>query len=561
MERGEALLPEHQAESNLPAAITGWMLLAALTLLLVALLPQEGLPTANAAVLTLGAVGMWRWGWSGTHFIRAMYYRRRVFPRLRAQAAHAPLPPALYVVVTSYRITPEMNAAVYGRLLDEVIALDLPCCVVACVTDAADALVLQAAFARREGALPEGSALYLLPQAGTGKRGAMVDAINLIQQLRPPPHAQLLLMDGDTLIEPGQLEKTCRFLAAFADVGAVTTDNLPLVRGPAAVREWYRLRMAQRDQGMCSMALSRRLLVLTGRFSLFRMEAVASPAFALAIGHDGIQHWRLGFIEMVTGDDKSTWFSLLKTPWRMLYVPDVAVICAEELPPGGWFAATTALMMRWYGNATRNNGRALAIGPRRLGWFVWLSLLDQRISPWTSLAGPAVMLTAALLHGYGFIVLYLIWILLTRGVMSWLNWLGTGRFHPMFPLLLYYNQIVGSLVKIFVLHNPDRQRWNRQGLTATGASGTAAKLSTGFFAMSFSAFLLIVFFLADRLDPNIKQGTPVGLNALLDTRQRPEHHLRLPCSPDRATPCAAVSPPSLPASLNAPGQRPRASGP
>lgn len=551
---GEALLPGHKARSSTAATVAGWMLLAAITLLLLALLPNEEMAATAQALITVGMIGLWRWGWAAIHHVRAMIYRRRVFPRLRAAAEHAPLPPVLYVIVTSYRISPEMNAAVYGRLFDEALRTGMPCCVVACITDLADAEVLHRTFERRRAHLAEGSALHLLPQAGTGKRGALVDAINLIQQLGPPPHAQLLLMDGDTLIEPGQVDKTCRFLSAFPDVGAVTTDNRPLVQGSAPVREWYRLRMAQRDQNMCSMALSRRLLVLTGRFSLYRMEAVASPAFALAIGNDGIHHWRLGFIRMVTGDDKSTWFALLKTRWRMLYIPDVAVGCAEELPAGGWFRATTALMLRWYGNTTRNNGRALALGPRHLGWFFWLCVLDQRISPWTSLTGPAVMLTAAFLHGTAFIILYILWVLLTRSAITLLNWFGTGRFHPIFPLLLYYNQIVGSLVKIFVLHHPDRQRWNRQGLAAVGGHGLAARLSTGFFALSLLGFMLLVIVTAHQLDPELEHGAPVGLPAVLDTRPREEHFLRLPCSTDRLTPCSVVSPPPP---ISAPGPRPR----
>lgn len=554
--RREALLPGHQANSAPGATMVGWMGLAALALVLLALLPQEDFLGSPQALLALGLVGLWRWGWAALHFTRAMIYRHRVFPRLRLRADAAPLPPALYVVVTSYRISPEMNAAVYGRLLDEARRLQLPCCVVACITDMADAGVLRIVFEHRREHLADGSALHLLPQAGTGKRGALVDALNLIQRLAPPPGSQLLLMDGDTLIEPGQLEKTCRFLSAFADVGAVTTDNLPLVRGSAPVREWYRLRMAQRDQGMCSMALSRRLLVLTGRFSLFRMAAVSSPEFVAALGEDGIHHWRLGFIRMVTGDDKSTWFALLKTRWRTLYIPDVAVGCAEELPAGGWFKATTALMLRWYGNTARNNGRALALGPRRVGGFFWLCLLDQRISPWTSLAGPAVMVMAAILHGYVFLVLYILWVLFTRSAMAFLNWLSTGRFHPIFPLLLYYNQIAGSLVKVFVLHHPDRQRWNRQGLSATGSQGLAARLSPGFFALSLLSFLLLVTLMAHQLDPAIEYGVPVGLPAILDTRPREQHHLRLPCSAERRAPCSWLSAPAPAATLKAPGSRP-----
>ena len=80
----------------------------------------------------------------------------------------------LYVVVTSYRISPEMNAAVYGRLFDEALRTGLRCCVVACITDLADAEVLHRAFERRRAHLAEGSALHLLfgsaasPEPGRG---------------------------------------------------------------------------------------------------------------------------------------------------------------------------------------------------------------------------------------------------------------------------------------------------------------------------------------------------------------------------------------------------------
>jgi glycosyltransferase Alg8 len=32
----------------------------------------------------------------------------------------------------------------------------------------------------------------------------------------------------------------------------------------------------------------------------------------------------------------------------------------------------------------------------------------------------------------------------------------------MFPVLLYYNQIVGALIKIYVFFHPDQQSWTRQ---------------------------------------------------------------------------------------------------
>jgi glycosyltransferase Alg8 len=53
----------------------------------------------------------------------------------------------------------------------------------------------------------------------------------------------------------------------------------------------------------------------------------------------------------------------------------------------------------------------------------------------------------------------------TRVLMS-IMLIGSGHsIGPAFPLLLYYNQIVGSLVKIHVSFHLDQQSWTRQKTT------------------------------------------------------------------------------------------------
>ena len=41
--------------------------------------------------------------------------------------------------------------------------------------------------------------------------------------------------------------------------------------------EWHKLRFAQRHINMCSMALSKRVLTMTGRMSVFRATVVTDP--------------------------------------------------------------------------------------------------------------------------------------------------------------------------------------------------------------------------------------------------------------------------------------------
>src|SRR3546814_17241852 len=79
--------------------------------------------------------------------------------------------------------------------------------------------------------------------------------------------------------------------------------------------EWHKLRFAQRHLNMCSMALTRRVLTLTGRMSLFRVGIVTDPRFIDDVQNDALDHWRLGRFKFLTGDDKSSWFSLMRLGW------------------------------------------------------------------------------------------------------------------------------------------------------------------------------------------------------------------------------------------------------
>jgi glycosyltransferase Alg8 len=49
--------------------------------------------------------------------------------------------------------------------------------------------------------------------------------------------------------------------------------------------------------------------------------------------------------------------------------------------------------------------------------------------------------------------------------MSLLLVVSGHRVGPLFPVRLYYNQVVGSLTKISVFFNLDRQSWTRQKTT------------------------------------------------------------------------------------------------
>lgn len=457
----------HSVKSGWAATAFGWLLLAGCGVLLYAQITAHPVPASVVPFFfAFGVIGTWRWLWVGLHFVRALIYQWIVYPRHRRKAAEAPLPSHIFVVVPSYRMSGNVNFAVYARVFEEIMGMGTTATVIACVTDPADAVVIRAAFNRTVGE-NGGIGLMFEPQRGLGKRDTMVRALHHVARLNPAEDAVTILMDGDTLVRPGAIAATARMLMANPDVGAVTTDNIPTVRGGWMTREWYRLRMAQRHLLMCSMSLSRKLLVLTGRFSMFRARLTISPEFIQRLEKDEIHHWRLGTIRMVTGDDKSTWFTLLENGWNMLYLPDVVVHPIEELPEGqGFFGPTLALLSRWYGNMIRNTGRAILLGPWRMGLFTWWTIIDQRISMWTTLIGPTVAIASSLLIDSSYILYYLLWVMVSRTFSTLMLALTAGRWHPLFPFILFYTQVLGGIVKIYMSFHPHLQGWTRQRVNA-----------------------------------------------------------------------------------------------
>ncbi len=465
---GERIHLRNSPASGAAIALLFWL---ALMLTLFALLPQRVLTPGDTAFLaTLGFLGIWRWGWGGFHILRALAFTRFVFPRVRARAEADPTTRARHVAVVllSWKMGDEMNAAVCGNLFRDILDYGGGGTVVAAVSSQQDIAVISAMHRQID---TQGSIrLAFTMQDGTGKRSAMADALERLREMGVPPDCPGILMDGDTLVQPGLIRATAPILLHQPRVGALTVDNVPLVAGTTLDREWYRLRMAQRHVYMGSMALSGRVLVLTGRWSMFRTQILTDPNFAANLQEDVLHHPRLGRIVMLTGDDKSTWRWVVEQGWEVTYVPDAVIYCLESLPGKGFFTDTVGLQKRWFGNMVRGGVKALKLGPRRLGVFTWLALLDQKVSMWTPLFGITFFGVAGLLHNPVFLLVFLLWVTVTRTVHSLLMGLVAMRWHPVFPLLIYYGQVVGAAIKIYVSHNPNVQKWTRQN---TGVDAAA----------------------------------------------------------------------------------------
>lgn len=459
-------LPDPNGSAGRPAGqLGGWLLYVSALLGLALLLPTNGfVPGTSAYLFAIGGMGIWRYGMRVLHFIRATIFLRVVFPRLRRMAdklGDAAQPPQAYLVVTSFRIETETTAQVYRAVFEEAAHLSCPTTVVASIVEMCDQRLILDLWQRTEP--PAHVSLKIVRIQGTGKRDGLAQAFRSISRDMPTPGAVVAVVDGDTVLDPGVIAASAPFFQLMPRLGGLTTNEFCSVHGSYVMTEWHKLRFAQRHMNMCSMALSNRVLTLTGRMSMFRAEILTQPEFIDDVQNDALEHWRLGRFKFLTGDDKSTWYSLMRLGWDTFYVPDAAIHTVEHPPDKRFMKASRKLMFRWYGNSLRQNGRALKLGPGRLGWFTYYVLIDQRILMWTGLLGLGLAAAASLQYGNMiYLLAYFLWIGFTRLIMSMLLLISGHRVGPSFPLLLYYNQMAGSLMKIYVFFRLDQQSWTRQ---------------------------------------------------------------------------------------------------
>jgi glycosyltransferase Alg8 len=457
----------HMQASTLKTVLleaAGWLFYLSLLMLLALLLPRSVFdPESRDYLLLIGAVGIWRYSMGAVHFVRGILFLYVVYPYYRRKVKKIGKdadPSQVFLLVTSFRIDALTTAQVYRSVIREAIDCGFPTTVVCSIVELSDELLVKNLWTRMNP--PEHVTLDFVRIPGTGKRDGLAYGFRAISRQMPNADAVVAVIDGDTVLGEGVVRKTVPWFKLFPNVGGLTTNEFCEVRGGYIMSEWHQLRFAQRHLNMCSMALSKRVLTMTGRMSVFRAEVVTNPVFIADVESDHLDHWRLGRFQFLTGDDKSSWFSLMSLGYDTFYVPDASINTVEHPPEKSFIKASRKLMFRWYGNNLRQNARALRLGTRRLGWFTSVVLFDQRVSMWTSLLGLSVALLASIKYGAGILIAYLLWIGLTRLVLTLLLSVTGHRIGPAYPVILYYNQIVGAMVKVYVFFRLDQQSWTRQ---------------------------------------------------------------------------------------------------
>jgi glycosyltransferase Alg8 len=474
-----------------------------LACLLIVYLPTDAFdPASHIFILSIGLVAFWRYGWWFTHYVRALVYRCHVFPKARRIAdtvtAQGYRPRHIYVLCTSYRIDPAVSYAVYEGIIRNAMDYGVPTTVFASISDRTDVDVLGQLLT--DYGDPANVHIRYMFQRGDGKRSAMAEVLRAIQRCDPGPDDLVVFMDGDIRLPRTTFRRSMPFFLFEEDLGAVTTNNRAIVDGSDITKEWYDLRYAQRHMLMCSTSLSRRVLVLTGRYSVIRADLCTRRDFIELVEDDRLTHPRFGTFKLLSGDDKSTWYWLLKNNWAMRYVPDAHAYGFEKLPGSGSFLeGSISLMRRWFGNMFRTSARAISLGPRGMGLFTWWCLVDQRLSVWTTLIGPTVAVMVSVLVRPSFALAYLLWIMATRLIASMLLGAAWGRVSALWPMLLYYNQVGGAALKSFINFRYNQQSWTRQGIRSLEAADPrrAARLrheSAVMHIASLSALVAIVAF-------------------------------------------------------------------
>ncbi|MDO6591919.1 glycosyltransferase [Loktanella sp. D2R18] len=443
-----------------------------IVVILAASVPAGLLGDVKEAAVVLGVLGAWRYSWASINFTRAAIFRLYSYPRRKARAharyAKRAVQAHAYFLTTSYMIESGVTIPVYRSIFLAAAKSENGATIVSSVVDGADERLIQDIYAT----MPvDMSSVKLIVDRipGTGKRDALAKSLTLIARECPSARDIVIFVDGDSCV-PEDIVAQSAPIFTSPKVGALTTDEEVEIPDPGLFRDWFELRFDQRQVMMCSMGLGNRVLTLTGRMSVFRGDLATDPDFIRSVQHDFIDHWRLGRVNFLTGDDKSTWYWLMKNGYEMAYLPDVASSSMETQPKPTFVGSATALMVRWFGNMLRTNGRALELSPSQIGYFTWWSILDQRLSMWTTLAGPLCMIAAAVFFDPMVIPVYIAWVMFTRYVFCTAICLFRGRSFPIvYPALLYFGQLFGAIVKSYVLFRLDRQKWTRQ--VSAGPSG------------------------------------------------------------------------------------------
>ncbi len=492
---GSDLKPGHRSHDALTQIGKLVLLVGGTGILLIEFPNGIGDPTDGGFLMIVGGLAVWRYTWWFTHFVRSRIYALVLFPRLRSSAQQiwndGWRPRMLHFMMVTFRERRETTEAVLSSIVQECRRTQVPARLFIGTGDPFDESIIEEYFATH--AIDVDLNVVIVRQNQPGKRFAIGLVLRALSRHGVEKEDLVVFMDGDSIIQEGLMEKCAPIFSARPRLGALTTNEIAIVSGPRWMQSWHDLRFAQRRLVMESHSVSRKVLTLTGRLSIFRGEIAVNGDFIRTIECDNLEHWLWGKCRFLSGDDKSTWYWVLKNQYEMLYVPDAFCTTIENIAVNPYFRLQQNLL-RWSGNMLRNGTRAILLGPRRVGLFIWWCLIDQRIAMWTVLTGPILAVLLTLVRGPQILLAYLIWVLATRLVLSSVLFFYARGVYISFPVLLFLNQIATSVIKVHLLFRMSKQRWLNRGdqRVSAGAANMLAfqRFMAGFITVFYVALLI-----------------------------------------------------------------------
>lgn len=453
-------------------------------------------------VVNFGLIGIWRYAWWLNHLIRSRIYANLVFPRRRLKAntlwASGWRPNQLIFMMTTFKELQATTEIVLQSIVDECHQIQVPVRLFIGTGMESDDLIIRDFFSNKKIDIP--FEIITVRQKLPGKRYAIGETMRSIISHGLREDDLVVFMDGDTYFESGCLMRCLPFFSLYPKMQALTTHEKSIVKqGPAWMRKWLEMRFSQRDLTMKSHALSNKVITLTGRMSVFRGKHLCEPEFITIIENDHLSHWLWGDYRFLSGDDKSTWYYLLKQGADMFYIPDATAVTIEYIQ-GSALDRMKENLRRWSGNTLRNGARAIALGPFSVGYFIWWCLIDQRCAMWTTLMGHMIIIILAFTNGIYYLIGSIAWIAFSRLCFAFVLFTHARRIDMSYPFLIYINQFTTTITKIYILFRLPQQRWKNRGDQTSGYKSQhgwryrswVATYLTFFYCMCCFLFVLIL---------------------------------------------------------------------
>jgi glycosyltransferase Alg8 len=486
-------------------------------------------------IVGLALIGSWRYSFMLLNYIRALIYAYRVYPsylkRIESLPDKEKYPKYIYFVIPSYKEDPWVSVEVFQSILADVNTIDCIATLIVSTGSDFDDQVIRGIY---ESHPNRGDTKLIFQRQFNGKRIAMGHALRVVAR-DYHKHGQqdsiTLFMDGDTYIPLGTLKKSLPIFAIEPNLGAVTTNEVAYINSKSKFyKDWFNLKFAQRHILFQSQSISKRVLTLTGRFSIFRTPIVVTEDFISNIENDIIIDPAYGKFRFLMGDDKSSWYNLMKNGWEMLYLPDVLVYSLESRD-GKFLEVSKTLPYRWYGNTLRNNARARRLKNQPL--FIKYLFFDQLALMWTSLVGIVASIIVAIFIDFAYLPLYISWVLLVRVLQMSLFVLSGHLVSIRTVPLMLYSQWIGALIKIKAFYHLSDQKWSKGGTEVQTANGDIApiKYPKAHYLSPFRMYLTVALFLfamftiyteiislpsAEIISSHIKNSTTIRFNATTD---------------------------------------------